>query len=60
MIIGVPKETKNNEKHVALTPSSVPMFINGFVTYHQPVVETHNLDYKLITDVLGTGRRIVS
>ena len=29
MIIGVPKETKNNEKRVALTPSSVTMFINA-------------------------------
>lgn len=36
MIIGVPKEIKNNENRVALTPSGVISFIN---TGHQVIVE---------------------
>lgn len=43
MIIGVPKEIKNNENRVALTPAGVVSFINAG---HKVLVEKIRRDWK--------------
>ena len=51
MIIGVPKEIKNNENRVAITSAGVKAFVKAGHTY-QAVADAFRMDYYPLEEAL--------
>ncbi len=54
MIIGVPKEIKNNENRVALTPAGVNALVKNRHTVHVQRTAAFNLPYVEVDSLIQT------